>query len=444
MAAVRAGITAFIVTPRFLIAAAALALAACGGGGDGGTTNTTASASTASTNLQAAPVPPTVQPASSPTSASPKAGLAALPATLANTTTAGNQSLRTVAALADGGHAVAWLSQDAAGNASLYVQRYDAQGAKSGAETRIAYDIAVQESPAITVLANGNVVVASVAARAVPGADPSTVNWAVFARRFDTNGAQVGAEVIVASQLEDQLAATVRRYLAQPALLALDDGSFVAGWASVEQDYRGKVQALHLQRYGGSGEVAGAQVDFAAAGIDRNLSLKLVAAPGGKYVAGTTHRFVGLGYVVYQVGGHDVGPTFDANAGLPEFNTTLVPLADGRLALWSIGSSGAYLQMLDAAGRPTAPAVMLARLPDTAVGLADGGYATLVREAPEGPVLAQRFDGTGASVGQAIALDTGYAHSQAVMLPGAGFALAWTSAGTQDGDVMTQRVNETP
>jgi hypothetical protein len=100
--------------------------------------------------------------------------------------------------------------------------------------------------------------------------------------------------------------------------------------------------------------------------------------------------------------------------------------------------------VLDATGQATAPAVVLARVPETAVGLGDGGYATLVREAPEGPVLAQRFDNAGASVGRALALDTGYAHVVPVTLPGAGFALAWTSAGSQgDSDVMTQRVNET-
>jgi hypothetical protein len=450
MAAVRAGITAFnVTTPRLFLAAMVLALAACGGGGSGGGSgpqSATSSTVSPDTNSQAASLPTAVTSTAPTSAAAPTAGLVALPATLANTTTAGNQTLRTVAALADGGHALAWLSQDAAGVASFYLQRFDAQGAKSGAETRVAYEIGTQETPAITVLPNGNAVVASVAARAVPGADPSTVNWTVFARRFDVNGAPLGGETVVATLLENQAGATVRRYLAQPTLLALDDGNFVAGWASVEQDYRGKVQALHLQRYDGSGQAAGAPVDFAAMGIDRNLALKLAAAPGGNYVAGTTHRFMGQAWVVYRIGGHDVGPTFNADSGLPESGTTLVSMADGRYALWSTGGTGAYLQMLDAAGHVTAPAVMLARLPETAVGLADGGYATLVREALEGPVLAQRFDSAGASVGPAIALDTGYARSSAVMLTGggAGFALAWTRAGTQDSDVMTQHVNETP
>jgi hypothetical protein len=347
--------------------------------------------------------------------------------------TAGHQTLRSVDALGGGGYAITWLSEDPAGGAALFAQRYDAQGAKAGGETRVAYTPAPQENPAIAVLRDGSVLVAAVQARP---------DWTVFAQRFDASGAAVGSETIVATQAPDAAGAAVKHSLAQPVLTALDDGGFVVGWASIADDGRTQVFAQHAQRFDASRRPVGTPVDFAAAGADRNLSLRLVAAPGGNFIAGTTHRFNGIGYLQFRIGSTTVGPLDDANAGLAELNTTLLPLADGRYALWSTGSSGGYLQMLDGAGRPTAAAAGVNVVPDTAVNLPDGGWATILRQMPGLPFLAQRFDAAGRPLGDRLALTMGVARPLAASTVGAGFALAWTAATPQgDTNVRTQRVD---
>jgi hypothetical protein len=220
-------------------------------------------------------------------------------------------------------------------------------------------------------------------------------------------------------------------------LTALDDGGFAVGWASAEVNGL----AQHAQRFDASMRAAGAPVDFAAAGADRNLSLRLVAAPGGNFVAGTTHRFNGIGYWQFRIGTATVGPLNDSDAGLAELNTTLLPLADGRFALWSTGTGGGYVQMLDAAGRAIGAATSVAIVPDTAVTLPDGGWATVMRQMPGQPFLAQRFDAAGRAMGDRVELALGIARPLAASSVGAGFALAWTSATSSgDTDVKVQRI----
>ena len=79
-----------------------------------------------------------------------------------NTTTADDQSLPSVAALADGGYVVAWNSNGQDGSSyGIYAQRFDANGAADGAETRLnTVTASAQRFPAIATLASGDYVVA--------------------------------------------------------------------------------------------------------------------------------------------------------------------------------------------------------------------------------------------------------------------------------------------
>lgn len=424
---------------RILAAAALAALSACGGGGTSTDIASAASAAPAAATPVAASAP-TASPASSPpaattapASSTSSKGLVAYPAVAVNTLTAGMQTLRSVDTLAGSGYAIAWASVDSTGAGALFVQRFDAQGAKAGGEARIAYRFTAPDNPAIAVLRDGTVLVASVA---------SSPQWTVSVRRFDAGGAALDSGTVIASQAADPAGATVRHSLAQPVLAALDDGGFAAGWASVQDDGSGPVFAQQAQRFDASAHAVGAPVDFAAAGPDRNLSLRLVAAPGGNFIAGTTHRFQGIGYVQFRIGASTVGPLDDADAGLLELNTTLLPLADGRFALWSTGiSTGGYRQMLDAAGRALGVATSVAVLPETATILADGGWATVTRQMPGQPFLAQRFDAAGQPVGSSLELATDVSRPLGASSVNGGFAFAWTAANAQgDTDVKTQAV----
>jgi hypothetical protein len=224
---------------RGFIAVLVLALAACGGGGGGTPPATVATASPSPASPTETPTPPITTSASTadlsdpvaaagaaPQPAAAATGLSANAADVANTTIAGNQFVRSVDALAGGGYAVTWSSAG-----SLFVQRYDAQGAKLSGETRVAYDATASENPAIAVLRDGTVAVASVRA-----------DGAVFVRRFDASGkAALGADTVVALPANFPLA--------QPVLQSLGDGGFAAGWASNEQDAAGPARAQHVQRF---------------------------------------------------------------------------------------------------------------------------------------------------------------------------------------------------
>jgi len=389
-----------------IIAAAAFALAACGGGG--GDAQAPAAAATQPAAAATTPVDPT--PNNTTAVSTPE--LVAANADVANTALAGNQYVRNVGAFANGGYVVAWLSQDTSGSASLFVQRYDANGAKSGGEIRVAYAVAPQESPAIALLRDASVVVAS------------TANGAMTMHRFDASGAASGSDVVVSAE----------QAAAQPVLLALADGGVAAGWASAG--------ALHARRFDSHLAPSGGAVDFAPDGPDRNIALKLVAMPDGGFIAGATHRFEGIPYVQYRIGNRDVGALFDSNNGMPEMNTTLLPLADGRFALWSTGSTGGYMQMLDSSGQPVAAATHVAVVPETAGALPDGGWFTVTRQMQGQPDVAQRFDANGIAVGDAIDIAEGMSRPLITASTGSGLAMAWTFTGTMgDADVRMQRID---
>jgi Ca2+-binding RTX toxin-like protein len=84
---------------------------------------------------------------------------------LVNSTTASNQSIPTIAALADGRFVVAWADSSQSGgdtsSTAVRAQVFNADGSKSGAEFLVNTDtVNVQSSPTITALADGRFAVA--------------------------------------------------------------------------------------------------------------------------------------------------------------------------------------------------------------------------------------------------------------------------------------------
>src|SRR5207253_8325424 len=138
-----------------LVATAAAMVAACGGGGGSPNETLAEPAAAAVTPVAAAATPPAAS-AAPPAAAAPAqaSGLVASPADLANTSLPGNQYVRSAAALADGGYAVAWLD-----GTQLAAQRFDASGAKAGTETHVGASFA--PDAAVTVLRDGSIVTAS-------------------------------------------------------------------------------------------------------------------------------------------------------------------------------------------------------------------------------------------------------------------------------------------
>lgn len=141
-----------------------------------------------------------------------------------------------VAALGDGGFAVAGIDVNPGGGAdealddvswgpAIVGAAFDGDGNQMGARFYIAtgFNPGTLE-PAITTLANGNVAVAWTDVRQ---SDDDTSDWAVRGQIFQTNGDEVGSEFLINTT-------TLQRQM-DPALAALGDGRFAATWTDVSQ-----------------------------------------------------------------------------------------------------------------------------------------------------------------------------------------------------------------
>ena len=120
-----------------------------------------------------------------------------------NTATPGDQTGPSVTPLAGGGFVIAWTSFGAGGaDADIYLQRYDAAGSTLGSETRINTTTnGFQESPVVTALAGGGFVVAWTSRNA----DGSSGD--LWLQRWSANGARLGVETRINTTTEgDQYA----------------------------------------------------------------------------------------------------------------------------------------------------------------------------------------------------------------------------------------------
>lgn len=434
MANATRGVTARPVVYRFLIALVCATLAACGGGGSAGSSSDSPTASTLSVETLKAAAPASVP------------GMTAQTPSVVNTTTAGPQTVQALGALADGGYTVAWVSQAASSTStvsSLFTQRYDAAGAKVGTEMPIPFDfglITPATPPAVGVLSDGGVVVAYAAERQVSATDPFLLRSAIFTQRFDPAGAPVGGETQVASIVRQTLGARQLDFLADPVVLTWQDGTYLVGW-----NVRHELAALGVfldfstQLFDAGGVPVGAPVYFAGGG-DPCAAFKLAALADGGYVA-IAQCFMGNRLVSFQVNSptHSgpIGTRFDLD-GLPLLGTTLVPLTGGGYALWSTGTAGPYVQMLDSAGNPVGAPTPVASLPSLAVALSDGSYVALWPTSGSG-LTAQRFDIAGAALGDPFQVDSAGATPLLAALSDGALAAAWTAAlPGGDLDVMTQ------
>jgi Ca2+-binding RTX toxin-like protein len=162
-----------------------------------------------------------------------------------NTVTASDQFEPTVAALADGGFVVAWMSdgQDGSGY-GVYAQRYDAGGQPVGAEFRVnTYTTSSQSQPTVTALTDGGFVVAW------SSFEQDGSSTGVYAQRYNAGGQPVGAEFRVNTYTTSSQS--------QPTVTALTDGGFVVAWRSDGQD--GSSDGVYAQRYNAGGQPVGAE-----------------------------------------------------------------------------------------------------------------------------------------------------------------------------------------
>jgi hypothetical protein len=163
---------------------------------------------------------------------------------LVNTFTTSFQDRATAAVAATGRFVVTWESagQDGSGR-GIFAQRYDASGARQGAEFRVNTATAgSQYRPNVATDAAGNFVV-------VWDGDTDGSNWGIFGQRFDAGGSPLGAEFRVNTYTTDRQTF--------PQVARTPTGSFVVVWSSYRQD--GSGYGVFGQRFDAAGAPAGAE-----------------------------------------------------------------------------------------------------------------------------------------------------------------------------------------
>jgi hypothetical protein len=400
----------------------ALALVACGGGGDSGQIDAISAKSTAARKA--------LEPA-----------LVAQPVSVVNTTTAGDQSLRSIGAVTDGGYTVAWMSGDA-----LYMQHYDSAGNRIGGETLVQLRIGagdtasfIATNSSVAVLADGGVVVvySVVRDKSLDPTGPVLTETGIYMQRFGANGVQVLAETQLASRV--QVVHSRSSFFGQPKALALADGGYVIGWADFTPSAVAGIRTtFYNQRFDSQNQAAGDTV--------------VIGQPGA---VGASYSFTADAHGGYTVSSFQIDPNnyprdlvtvthYDANQTATQIvaprlgGAVLLPLGDGTYVLFAVDSSGnAYRQMLDSAGNRLGDPTPVSSMPVSARELADGSYVLFW--AAGGDMTAQRFDSSGAPMGDVLAIETNAGAARLAALADGGFAAAWSTASTAgDLDVYTQ------
>jgi hypothetical protein len=441
----------FEMKETLIATAVALALSACGGGGGGGGGQPTAAAGQ---------IAPANAPANSATpapasAAAPAPALLVQPASMVNTTTAGQQIFSSISAQTDGGYTVSWISGsvDTSNDAQVFIQRYSRPGNKVAGETSLAIDPPLAQGFAVAVatLTNGETVVA----RANP-----VLNGAqsISLLRFNAGGALIGqteAASIAAG-------ANSFHHIDQIALVPLANGGLALGWdiADIAQG-----SSMFTQRLDRHGLALGDPVEIAnhVGGRQSFPSIRLTPDLLGGYTLQVSTQPASAGGGPFgELSELEALVHFDANGtklqvGPVQASATsalLVPLADGRFVLFTLDNSGSSptrqtlsRQFLDSAGNRVGEPVVTtfdppvlptfpSPLPVAATALADGSYVVF-SQADGGGFTAQRFDANGAALGDAVAVGS----APAAALPGGGIALAWSATGSGgDADVFTERV----
>jgi len=352
---------------------------------------------------------------------------------LVNTTTAGQQVLRSIGATPDGGYTVAWVSNDN----PLFLQRYDSAGQKLGGETLVSLvgppGLVIT---AVSVLADGGVVVAYFAQTSSLEPDGLVhTRSGIFIQRFDAGGTQVQAETEVVSRSE--VLHSRSPLLGNIRTAALQDGGFVVAWTlSTFSAQFGSIATLSLQRYDSQGQPVGGIVTV---GSFPALGYGLTANAHGGFTFTLSHldnTFNSLVSIIH----------YDANQvarqlAVPMTSSALVLPLEGRYVLFASDATGAWQQMLDSAGNPVGPQTPISAVPDLATELADGTY--ILFWVAIGSVTAQRYDASGVPTGDLMTISIGASLPAVAALVDGGFALAWTAATSPgDLDVYTQRFVE--
>ncbi|MCB1449466.1 MAG: cadherin domain-containing protein, partial [Nitratireductor sp.] len=279
-----------------------------------------------------------------------------------NTYTNNAQAYSSVEALADGGFVVTWLSllQDT-NNWGIFGQRFDASGSPDGSEFQVnTYVTNGQLYSAVAALADGGFLVTWMSF----GQNNS---YDIFGMRYDA----AGNEVPPPSPLSGQGGALGNEFLINsavannqtyPSVTALADGGFVVTWSSYGQD--GNVEGIYSQRFDETGAKVGSEFQVNATTFSSQHYSSVAALADGGFVVtwsslGQDTSNYGIYGQRYDVDGNAIGPEFKINTFTfdNQIYSSVAALADGGFVVsWSSygqdasGGYGIFAQRYDASG----------------------------------------------------------------------------------------------
>jgi Ca2+-binding RTX toxin-like protein len=351
-----------------------------------------------------------------------------------NTSTLNNQDKPVAATLADGTVVVAWTSADGLGNASIELQRFDAQGNTLGNETLVAAGAALYEPASIDRFTGGGFVVSW-----------QTYGGDIHMQRFNAAGTAVGSETQVNTTTDPV------QHQTSDAVTGLYDGGFLVTWSS-EIDRATGYQSILSQRYDANGSPVGGE-------------LVVESVPGAPLSNAVTTSLLSGGWVVVWTHDNDVyqrhydaGGQPAAGNGAPQIvahGDGTQPVGDSYVAALANGgwvvvftdlTYHLYTRRFDSSGTPQGGATPVAANVfspflngPAATGLPDGGYVVTWESllgAGASNIHGQRFDSTGAPVGGEFLVNSTATSAQTspdvTTLPGGGVMFTWASD-SQDG-----------
>jgi Ca2+-binding RTX toxin-like protein len=213
--------------------------------------------------------------------------------TRVNTYTTSFQDNSSTTALADGGWVATWQSYGPDGSVTgIYQQRYAANSAPSGGETRVnTYTSGYQEYSSVTPLADGGWVVTWVSYGSTAAAGQDGSEMGIYQQRYAANGATSGSEIRVNAYTPNSQS--------DPSITALADGGWVVAWESESQD--GSGYGVYQQRYAANGAVSGSEIRVNTYTTDdQDTPFVTALADGGWVVTWESDGQDGSGYGIYQ------------------------------------------------------------------------------------------------------------------------------------------------
>jgi ELWxxDGT repeat protein len=320
--------------------------------------------------------------------------------TRVNTTTPGDQSYSTVAAI-DDGYVVSW-SANTPGGYRIYSQRYANDGSLRGSETAVDSISSTfgQDYSAVAAVDGGYVITWSSFGQDSDG-------WGVYFQRYANDGSLRGtvtrANITIAGQQTSS------------AVVAID-GGYVISWTSDGQDGNGN--GIYLQRYSSDGTPQGGETQVNTYTFDNQGYSSLVATDDGYLVTWMSHGQDGSGSGIYgqrfASDGSRIGSEFQLNddtAGDQANNADvtgpgIAVTADGVLvAVWNQDDSDIEHRLFQLPQKVTGnedTAVVLSPL-SIAVADTDGSEvitSVVLSGYPDGATFSLGAAGAGANLGK--------------------------------------------